>query len=118
MIKFLLDECMNLAAVACLAQAEPSMEVLAVGQPGAPPHGTLDPDLLIWAEQNEYILVTRDKKSMPGHISTHQAGGRHTCGVVLIRASMSWQQIADDLLLIWSATTVDYWRDRLEWIPL
>jgi Domain of unknown function (DUF5615) len=116
-IRYLCDEDVRNALVACMGRIEPGLEILAVGLPGAPPKGSLDPDLLRWAEQEKCTLLSRDKATMPDHVRAHLAAGRHTWGVFIIRKGKTWQEIADALLLIWSASTAEDWQDRIEWIP-
>ncbi len=62
---FLLDEHINRAIQRQLHRLELQIEVLMVGDPGAPPKGTLDPELLIWLETNSYILVTENRSTIP-----------------------------------------------------
>jgi hypothetical protein len=47
---------------------------------GCPDYGTLDPDILIWCEENEFILVTNNRKSMPVHLQDHLAENRRATG--------------------------------------
>ena len=55
--RFLLDEHVNRAIQRQLRRLDARMEVLAIGDPGAPPAGTSDPDILGWLQENGYILV-------------------------------------------------------------
>src|SRR5437868_13813413 len=47
------------------------LDVLRVGDPPAPPLGTADPDLILWGEANGRVLVTNDRRTMPGHLTDH-----------------------------------------------
>jgi len=51
--RFLLDEHVNRAIQRQLRRLDPRIEVLAIGDPGAPPAGTPDPDLLRWI----YVVI-------------------------------------------------------------
>ena len=46
-MRYLLDEHIAPTYRALLLRAAPELEVWIVGDPGAPPRGTLDPDILI-----------------------------------------------------------------------
>ena len=48
-----------------LLQHEPEMVIWKVGDSGAPPLGTLDPDILSWCEEHDLVLVTNNRRSMP-----------------------------------------------------
>jgi hypothetical protein len=117
-IRFLCDEDVKIALIPCMSRIEPGIEIVAIGQPDAPPKGTLDPDLLLWAENERYALLTRDKSSMPDHVRDHLDSGHHTWGVFLLREHRPWQAIADDLVMLWSASTAEEWVDRIMWIPI
>jgi hypothetical protein len=63
------------------------------------------------------ILVSHDRKTMPGHFA--QFIKRHTSpGVVLVRQRLDIGSAIDDLLLIWSVTQAEEWRNRLGFLPL
>jgi len=55
--RFLLDEHVNRATQRQLRRWNPMLEVLGVGDQGAPPPGTSDPDILRWIEASRHILV-------------------------------------------------------------
>jgi hypothetical protein len=116
-LRFLADECVPAELVSALRLHEPNMDVLAVGEAGAPRRGTLDPDLLLVAEAMGRTLISRDRRTMPGHLADHFAGGHHTCGVILLRRDASLGSCLQDLRLIWHATTAEEWIDRTEYIP-
>jgi Domain of unknown function (DUF5615) len=116
-LRLLADEDIPDELVSALLSREPGMDILAVGQPGAPPKGTLDPDLLLAAESFGRAFFSRDKKTIPGHLADHYQAGHHTCGIILLRRGFSLAHYAQDLLLIWHATTADEWLDRTDYIP-
>jgi len=43
------------------------IDAVRVGDHGAPPLATLDPEILVWCEEAGRILVSLDKQSLPGH---------------------------------------------------
>ncbi len=116
--RFLLDEHVNRAIQRQLRRLDPQIKVLAIGDPGTPPVGTLDPDILGWLEENGYILVTENRSTMPVHLSDHFAAGRHIPGVFWIRPGVGIGRIIEELNLIWFASTAGEYQDRLLFIPL
>jgi hypothetical protein len=76
----LLDEHVPELLAEALSQTEPAIQVLQVGEENAPPKGTPDRGLLLFAEANQFTLFTRDKRSMPTHVASHLAVGHHTYG--------------------------------------
>ncbi|MBP8253032.1 MAG: DUF5615 family PIN-like protein [Herpetosiphon sp.] len=75
MIQYLLDEHVDPIYRTELLKREPTMTIWRIGILAAPPKGTLDPDILRWCEENNFILVTNNRKSMPRHLSDHQLMG-------------------------------------------
>lgn len=94
------------------------MQVFAVGDLNAPALGTADTEILVWLEANDAMLVSRNRRTMPMHLSKHLAAGNHVPGILLIRRRYTWGQVIDDLQLIWDASTSDEYRDRIEYLPL
>jgi hypothetical protein len=116
-LQFLMDECMDHDLIAYLRSLEPTMDILAVGEPGAPPKGTLDPDVLLAAETLGRLLISGDKSTMTRHLAAHFLAGHHTSGVLLLRAGFPLAKYAGDIRLIWFATLRDEWIDRTDYIP-
>jgi len=77
---FLLDENVDPSLRAGLNLRWPEAEIWMVGDPGAPPRGTRDPELLAWCELAGFVLITNNRASMPGHLAEHLASGRHVPG--------------------------------------
>jgi hypothetical protein len=68
---FLIDENLSPDIATRLRQREPQVLAAAIGQSGMPAKGTPDPEILIWIEQNHYLLVTNNRTSMPAHLKNH-----------------------------------------------
>lgn len=116
--RFLLDEHVNRIIQRQLRRLESQVEILVVGDPGAPAKGTLDPELLIWLELNCYILVTENRSTIPTLLAEHYNAGRHIPGIFWIRPSASLGQIAEELYLIWATSTAEEYQDRTLFVPL
>ena len=117
-IRYLLDENVNPAFRTALLRHSPAMTVWRVGDPGVPPSGTLDPDILDWCEENRFILVTNNRKSMPEHLGDHLAGGRHIPGIFELNPDMSIRETVEELVLIQEASTMDEYQDIILYLPI
>ncbi len=93
------------------------LDVLRVGDPPAPPLGTTDPDLLLGGEAHARVLITRDRKTMPGHLAGHLQAGHHSPGVFVLRPSWTIPDAIDALVLRDQAGDPAFYVDRLEFIP-
>lgn len=117
-IRFLLDENTAHAIGDQLRRRQPEIEILVIGTNPAPSIGTLDPDLLLWLEREGYCLVTRNRRSMPGHLKEHLTADHHIPGIFTLRPKASMGAVIEELLLIWTAAKMDEYRDQIIYIPL
>jgi hypothetical protein len=115
---FLIDENLPPIIAGQIQRHEPQIQALAVGQPGAPAKSTLDPELLRWIEENDYLLVTNNRASIPGHLRDHLAAGRHVPGILVVSFPLDIGELIEELILIWGASLPDEYRDRIVYLPL
>jgi Domain of unknown function (DUF5615) len=94
-----------------------ALDVDRVGDPPDLPLGSSDPDILIWCERENCILVSFDQNTMAGHLAAHLQAGRHCPGVFLLRPSSRPSQIVSYLALVAHASDAWEWVDRIEFIP-
>jgi hypothetical protein len=115
---FLLDEHVPRAIQARLVQMAAGIRVYAIGDDDAPPKGTPDGDLLVWIAEQECLLVTNNRATMPAHFAAHLAQGGHVPGIIQLPKRMDIAAILDDLLLIWGAGEDNEFQDRMVYLPL
>jgi len=116
--QLLLDENVDPLFRVELLKRNSDLVIWRVGDPDVPPRGTLDPEILIWCETRQFILVTNNRDSMPVHLSEHLAQGRHSPGVIEMNQNMTIGQTVEELLLIGGASEMSEYRDRLVYLPL
>jgi Domain of unknown function (DUF5615) len=116
-IRFLLDENLSPKLKLAVLRLNPAIDILRVGDSEAPPLGTLDPELLSYLELSQRLLVTDNRKSMPGHLENHWAAGGHIWGVVWLRPGTTLGSWAETIFLLWEASESEEWIDKLDWIP-
>jgi hypothetical protein len=117
-VRFLIDEDLPLAYVQELRRYSADLDVLRIGLPGAPPTGTLDPDILLYCEREQRALVTENRSTMPDHERAHFVAGHHHWGIFELRPGYGFGEYLAELQLIWEASEAEEHRDRLTWIPL
>lgn len=118
MLGFLVDENVPPLIATQLRLREPNIAAVAVGQKTAPPKGTLDPEILLWLEAHNYVLVTNNRASMPMHLRDHVASGRHVPGIFVTPIPLNIGLIVEELFLIWGASLADEYRDQIVYLPL
>jgi len=119
-VAFLLDENIPSSVLDAVRRSEPLLTVLHSGhEPGTPESGTLDPDILTFAEEHHLAVVTFDKRTMSIHEAAHRAAGHHTWGVFIFPNgnSLSPGRIAFELRMVWGASDAEEWIDRIENLP-
>jgi hypothetical protein len=79
--------------------------------------GVGDPDVLDRCAKDGRILVTHDRKTMPRHFYQFIKESESP-GLIVVPQSLSVSAASDDLILIWSATEVDEWKNRIAFLPL
>jgi len=117
-IRYLLDEDTPHAIRDQLLRRKPEVDVLVVGDDVAPALGTPDQELLLWIEREGYILVSRNRRTMPRHLRGNLEADGHVPGIFLLRRRCSLGPIIEDLILIWEAGRPEEYRDRIEYLPL
>jgi len=111
---YLFDENVDAALIAGMRRFDPDLPVAAVGEPGNPPRGTLDPNILSWCEEWGCILVTNNRHSMPPHLRDHLAAGRHVPGIFILNPAMSYGETIEVLQLNAYATEPGEHQDQIK----
>lgn len=92
--------------------------VWCIGDPGAPEHSTLDPNLLDWCETHGFSLVTNNRTSMPAHLREHLAAGRQVPGIFVLNPNIALAETVEELALIWGASEPDEYADQINFLPV
>jgi uncharacterized protein DUF5615 len=116
MIRFLADADLNEAIVSGCRRREPSMDFLSAGDAGL--EGVPDPEVLALAGEQKRILVSHDFQTMPQHFGDFLQGGGSSPGVLLVPQHLSIADAIEEIVLIWGASDVEEWRNRILRIPL
>lgn len=112
-VRYLLDENIDPLYRRELLRREPAMTVWRVGDVSVPADGMPDPDILRWCESRSFMLVTNNRKSIPPHLTSHLAEGRHIPGIIVLNDRMSVGQTIQDLWLLWAIAKEGEYSDRV-----
>lgn len=116
-LKYLLDENVDPSYKIQLKQLNPDLIVWVVGEPNTPPRGTLDPQILLWCEEYDFVLVTNNRTSMPVHLADHIAQNRHIPGIFILNPKLSIGQNLDELIFIAEAAFDREYQDQIVHLP-
>jgi hypothetical protein len=93
------------------------LDAVRVGDPPDLPLGTRDPDILLWAEREGRILLSRDKGSLPQHLAQHLQAGHHSPGIFILRPGATIRELLAALALVAHAgNPIDY-QDQMIYVP-
>lgn len=112
----MLDENLDPRFLRTLQRHYPKIDVLRVGDVGAPGLGVSDPTILAYVEAHHRVLVTDNRKSMPGHVEAHRLAGRHHWGIFIVAKNVAYKRLADALFVYWDASELEEWIDQTEWV--
>jgi hypothetical protein len=115
MIRFLADADLNHAIVKGCRRQEPAMDFLSAKEANL--EGVPDADVLAIAAEQDRILVTHDRQTMPRHFGAFLMSGRSSPGVFLVSQQVSIGEVIEALVLIWAASDLSDWKNRIVNIP-
>lgn len=114
-IRFQADADLNEDVVLGLCRLEPKVDFQTAGEAGL--RGLPDPEVLSRATQDNRILVTHDRRTMPTHFGAFILN-ETSPGVFLISQSVGVREAIDELFLIWNCSESEEWINLLVDIPL
>jgi hypothetical protein len=116
-IQYLLDENLSPGWRKRLLRLDPALIVRRVGEPDSPRLHAPDPEILTWCEARSFILVTRNRISMPQHLADHLAQGNHVPGIfVVVAGRRRVSQLLEDLVLIAGASFENEYLDQIRYL--
>lgn len=118
MLKYLIDENVDPTYTNQLRRLNPDLFVIAVGDLTAPPKGTLDPEILVWCEKHDCILVTNNRRSMPVHLKEHIEQQHNIPGIFILNPKLSVGENLEQLILIAEGSFDNEYQNRIEFLPL
>jgi Domain of unknown function (DUF5615) len=116
MIRLFFDENFNQRIVRGVQRRVPEATILTVQKAGLA--GTPDPELLEWAANEQFVLVTSDVQTMIGFAYERLAVGLSTPGVFVIPALMTIGEAIEELVTILRCSDADEWEDRIVHLPI
>jgi hypothetical protein len=113
--RFLADADFNQRIALGLLRREPTIDFQmahrgdVVGRP--------DPEVLGVAARGNRILVSHDRATMPAHFARFTES-QSSPGLILVSQDVDIGTAIEDLLLIWAASNMEEWRDKIGFVPL
>ena len=114
-IRFQADADLNQLLVSAVLRREPKINFQTAFQ--AKLANLDDPQVLQFAAVEQRILVTHDRRTMPYHFAKFIKESTSS-GVIIVSQQISVYQFVEDIILIWSATEMDDWINRIAALPI
>ena len=76
-----------------------------------------DTEVLAIAAEQERILVSHDRKTMPSEFASFIVSNQSS-GVIIVSRKLPIEILIEELILIWSASSSEEWINRIAKLPL
>lgn len=114
-VRFQADADFNEDIVTGLMRREPDIDFQTAEAAGL--RNLDDPAVLLRAAQEGRVLVTHDRKTMPGHFARFIAINISP-GLLIVSQRLDIRTAIEELLMVWVASEAEEWVNRISKIPL
>lgn len=115
-VRFLADHNLNEHIIIGVLRREPKLEFVRARQRGM--STTADAAILDYAAREGLIVVSHDVNTMPAEAYARIEADQPLSGLIMVRQDDPIGVIIEDLILIWSASESEEWRDQVFFLPL
>ena len=98
--RFLADHDLNEHIIDGVLRREPSLEFTRAREFRL--HDLPDPEVLAFAAEHGFVVVSHDVNTMPAHAYARVGAGQPTAGLLMVRQSLPIAPVIDSPVLIWS----------------
>ncbi|NER24722.1 MAG: hypothetical protein F6J96_29270 [Symploca sp. SIO1C2] len=116
MLQLLSDENFNGDIVRGLFLRQPNLDFVRVQDVGL--REVDDPAILNWAANNERIVLTHDRATMPNFAYERLLKEEPMSGLFVVNDRMPIRQAIDELLLLVTCSTQEEWKGIVLYLPL
>lgn len=113
--RFLADANFNQKIVLGIRRREPAVDFQTALEGGV--LGRADSEVLSISARATRILVSHDLKTMPAEFARFTQA-QSSPGLILVSQQTDIGAVIEDLLLVWIASTLEEWQDKIAFIPL
>lgn len=116
MLRLLIDHDLDQDILRGLLQRLVDMEAITAHEAGL--SRAHDRELLAWAAEENRVIITHDRRTMPGHAAELMAAGTTIAGVIVVPRTLSIRQVLDDLEVIVTCSEAGEWENIIRHLPL
>lgn len=115
MLRLLIDQDLDHDILRGLIRRIPQLDVVTAFEIGM--SAATDLELLTWAAKEGRVIVTHDRKTMPGHAAALMGKGENIAGLFVVLRSMPMQRVLEDLELMITCSENDEWVNSIRFLP-
>lgn len=116
MRRFAADENFHGDVLAGLFRSIPGIDVIRIQDTEI--YQRPDSKVLEWTAQQDRILLTRDRKSMPDFVYERVRQGLPMPSVVILSSELGVREAIDELVMLIECTCDDEWQNLIFYLPL
>lgn len=116
MLRLLADENFNGDIIRGLLLRQPDLDLVRVQDVDLA--GAEDPDVLAWAAENNRILLTHDRATMPDYAYERVIAGEAMAGVFILDDRFPIGHAIEEILLLEECSEHAEWSTRAVYLPL
>ena len=116
MLRLLIDQDLDHVILRGLLLRVPNLDVITAHQAGL--SNASDPELLAWAAEQERIIVTHGRRTMPYHATSRIARAEKVAGIIVVSRQLPISQVINELEIIVSCSDRSEWENIVKHLPL
>ena len=116
MLRLLIDQDLDHVILRGLLLRVPKLDVITAHQAGL--SNATDPELLAWAAEQECIVVTHDRRTMPYHAAGRIARAEKIAGIIVVSRQLPVSKVINELEIIVSCSDMIEWENVIKHLPL
>ena len=116
MLRLLADENFNGDIIRGIFLRKPDIDLVRVQDTGL--LGSSDEDVLAWAAENERIVLTHDRATMPDFAFQRTTSGNAMPGVFVFNDRLPIGEVIEEIILLDECSEPDDWSGRVVYMPL
>jgi len=115
LIRFQADADLDNYIVVGVRRREPAVEFLTAAEGGLV--GLDDREVLEITAQQDRILITHDRRTMPRHFRAHLENGRTSPGVFIVSQFEPIGPVVEVLMMVWADSDPAEWQNQIRHLP-
>jgi hypothetical protein len=116
MLRLLIDQDLDHVILRALLLRVQNLDFITAHQVGL--SNASDPEILAWAAEQERVVITHDRRTMPYHATSRIARAEKVAGVIVISRQLPISQVINELEIIVSCSDMSEWENIVKHLPL